>query len=85
VARDGQCDDRADNTIWNGREDDQWLERMLELRKQSQINREHADHQHSCNVTKAADLLFLLASKTEDKTHPELFLGTLSALASPPR
>ena len=34
----------------------------------------HANHQHRCKISKAADLLFLLACKAEDKSVGELLL-----------
>ena len=74
LAHDGERKDGPGNAVRNGRKYDQWLERMFELGEQGQIDGEHANHQDRCKVTKAADLLFLLACEAENKPVGELLL-----------
>ena len=47
---------------------------MLELRQQCQVNGEYANHQHRCKISKATDLLFLLACEAENKSGWKLLL-----------
>ena len=64
-----------DNAIRNGGKDDQWLECMLELREQGQINGDITQMTSTVvRSRKAADLLFLLACEAEDEPVGKLLL-----------
>src|ERR1700757_1225291 len=77
LAHNGERKYCTDNAVRNGSKDDQGFEGILELCEECQVNAANANEQHRSEISKAADLLFLLACEAEYEPVGKLLLECL--------